>query len=196
MPISALNNETELLARISNRDESAFKVIYELYRAQVFTFALKYLRSTLQAEELVQEVFLKLWKLEKRLLEINDLENYILTLSRNKSFSMLRRMKLEAKNIEPLADYQDFPINDTEEEILLNDARQLLNKGILLLPPKQKLVYELCHQEGLKYDQAAKILNVSPETIKTHMKLALRFLRHYLSKNTDMAILLILFRLH
>lgn len=196
MAILPIIDEVELLAKIAVGDQYAFKIIYDHYRSQVFTFSLKYLKSTLQAEELVQEVFLKLWKLEGRLLEIKNLENFILTLSRNKAFSMLRRMKLEAKKIDTISDYDDYSVNDTEEGIMLNDIRQLLDKGISLLPPKQKLVYELCHQDGLKYEQAAKVLDVSPETIKTHMKLALRFLRNYLIKYTDLAILFVLLRLN
>lgn len=194
MAVRSFVNESELLRQIANGDQRAFKLIFDRYRPQIYTFSLKYLKSELQAEELVQEVFLKLWRLEDRLTTIKDLENYLLTLSRNKSFDMLRRMKLEARSMEPLGDW-DRLTNDTEEEILLNDTRKVLNDGIALLPPQQKQVYQLCHQEGLKYEEVAAKLNLSPQTVHRHMKLALHFLRDYLSKHTDVAAILIILKL-
>ncbi|MGF1923927.1 MAG: sigma factor-like helix-turn-helix DNA-binding protein, partial [Bacteroidia bacterium] len=64
-----------------------------------------------------------------------------------------------------------------------------------LLPPKQREVYILCHQQGLKYEEVAQQLGLAPSTVATHMKLALRFLRSYLQKNADLAILIIIFKL-
>jgi RNA polymerase sigma-70 factor (ECF subfamily) len=97
MANNSLLNESELLAKIAEGDQRAFKIVYDRYRPQVYTFSLKYLKSTVQAEEVVQEIFLKIWRLKERLLEINDIESFILTIARNKSFDLLRKMKLEAK---------------------------------------------------------------------------------------------------
>jgi RNA polymerase sigma-70 factor (ECF subfamily) len=84
---------------------------------------------------------------------------------------------------------------ETEVSIILNYTKELLQAGIELLPPQQKLVYQLCHQEGLKYEEAAEKLNLSPLTVKTHMQHALRFLRSHVIKNSDMAVALILFKI-
>ncbi|MNY10648.1 ECF RNA polymerase sigma factor SigE [compost metagenome] len=78
---------------------------------------------------------------------------------------------------------------------MLKDTKELLQSGINLLPPQQKLVYQLCHQEGLKYEEVAEKLNLSPLTVKSHMQHALRFLRAYVVKNGDLAIAFLLLKI-
>jgi RNA polymerase sigma-70 factor (family 1) len=188
-------DEKNLLARISRRDESAFKIIYDAYQSQVLTFANKYLKSRRLAEEVTQEVFLKLWNFGDKLNAINDLENYILTVTRNRAFDTLRQLKREVRYVQSMEDDDDAGENITEETILLNDTRQLLERGIDLLPPQQKQVYKLCHQQGLKYEEAAAELGISPQTVHRHMKLALKSLRLFMAKNTDLSILLIILKI-
>lgn len=188
-------DEKHLLARTSQRDESAFKIIYDAYQSQVLTFAFKYLKSRQLAEEVTQEVFLKIWNLGAKLNDINDLENFLLTVTRNRAFDALRQLKREVRYIEVIGESDDAGENSTEEAILLNDTRQLLERGIDLLPPQQKQVYRLCHQQGLKYEEAAKELGISPQTVHRHMKLALKSLRSFMAKHTDLSILLIILKI-
>jgi len=188
-------DEKVLLARTGQGDQVAFKIIYEAYQSQVLTFANVYLKSRQHAEETMQEVFLKLWNLKGKLNEINDLENYILTITRNKAFDTLRKLKREIRYMQPMEADDDIPENVTEERILLEDTRQLLEKGIDQLPPQQKRVYQLCHQQGLKYDEVATELGISPQTVHRHMKLALGSLRKYMSQHTDLTVLLIILKI-
>lgn len=195
MIVKPFHNETELLAKIAEGDEYAFKIIYENYYKKIFTYALQYLKSEPESEEVMQEVFLKLWLRDRGSLAINNLDQYLRTLARNRSLDLLRRKMLGNRNdLERAINWQEEH-NDTEELIMLNDTRKILDEGVRLLPTQQKLVYQLCHQEGLKYDEAAKVLNLSPATIHTHMKLALRFLRTYVQSRTDIAVFVIIFKL-
>jgi len=195
MSITKHPDESELLVKIAGRDQRAFKMIYDHYRPLVYSFALKYLKSAEQSEEVVQEVFLKIWRLQDQLLTIHTLDSYILTMTRNRSFDFLRRMKLEFVHMEPLSFHIDHSSNDTEEGILLRDTKRVLDAGIALLPPQQRLVYTLCHIEGKKHEDVASELQLSPETVKRHMKLALKFLRSYLGKHTDISAILIILKL-
>lgn len=188
-------DESALLARAGMGDEAAFKIIYNAYNAQVLTFADKYLKSRQLAEEVMQEVFLRLWNLKEKLNDIQDLENYILTITRNKAFDYLRKLKRDLRYIEPMGVNRDVAENITEESILLEDTRKVLKNGIEQLPAQQKLVYQLCHQEGLKYEEVAARLGISPQTVHRHMKLALKSLRNYISQHTDLTILLIILKL-
>ncbi len=188
-------DEKELLMKTAGGDQKAFRVLYDRFQKKIYTYTLKILKSDLLAEETVQETFLKIWQMGSELETIQNLEGYLVTLSRNRSLDLLRRNELVLKTERQMAvDWTEIH-NDTEDQILLNDTRNVLKAGIELLPQQQKLVYQLCHQEGLKYEEVAKRLNLSPLTVKTHMQLALRFLRNYLSKHTDVGILLILFKL-
>lgn len=190
-----LPEENELLRKVAKGNEHAFKMLYDHYRILVYPRALYLLKSDLLAEEVLQEVMLKLWQTAGTLAEDSNLAAYLTTLTRNRSFQLLRRKVLEAKTDMELGKGWTEQDNGTEEEILLADTKKLLSDGIALLPPQQKMVYELCHIEGLKYEEAAQKMNLSVETVRSYMKLALRSLRAYLKTHTDVTAILILFKL-
>lgn len=187
--------DLQLLPLISGGSSDAFRIVYERHQPKVYSRALFLLRSEALAEDVVQEVMLKLWLGAGRLNSDTNLTAYLRTLTSNQSFQVLRRQVLETRtSLERGEDWTEAH-NETEEQILLDDARKVLWAGIALLPPQQRRVYELCHQQGLKYEEAARVLGLSKETVKSYMKLALAFLRRYVSAHTPMAVVLILFRL-
>ncbi len=195
MTVSLPGNESELLAKIAKGDERAFKIIFDTYHHKIFLYALRYMKSEPEAEEVAQEVFLKLWMRDPNALPLKSLDGYFHTLVRNRSLDILRRKALENHiDLERAVNWEEAH-NDTQELIMLNDTRKILEEGINLLSPQQKLVYQLCHQEGLKYTEAAQALHLSPGTVHTHMKLALKFLRNYLQQRTDIAAFIVIFRL-
>ncbi|OJU24102.1 MAG: hypothetical protein BGN92_05375 [Sphingobacteriales bacterium 41-5] len=149
----------------------------------------------MEAEEVVQEVFLKLWQLGPECDRIENLNGFLRTLTRNRSLDILRRRAVRARANIMLASGSRSTHNDTEQQVLLNDAKRILEEAINLLPEQQKLVYRLCGQQGLKNDEVANRLNLSPLTVRTHMKLALRFLRAHLAKHTVVAFVLIVLKL-
>lgn len=195
MIVKSLKNEAELLAKIAQGDQHAFRIIYDKYGKKVYTHAVQLLHSAVEAEEMLQEVFLKLWLMGEGILEISNLEAYLRTLTKNRSLNVLRRMVLEGKVEKAMARHWSEEQNDTEEEILMKDVRDVLNKAVDLLPLQQKQVYKLCQQEGLKYEEAAELLQLSPLTVQTHMKRALKSVRVYVQSNTDIAVILIILKL-
>ncbi|MES2827101.1 MAG: sigma-70 family RNA polymerase sigma factor [Bacteroidota bacterium] len=130
-----------------------------------------------------------------RLNDINDFENYLLTLSRNKYIELIRRTNLENSRMQAITDDWDQPTNLTEEQILLNDTRKILNEAVSLLPPQQKQVYQLCQVDGMPQKQVAELMNLSPETVKRYMKLALKFLHQHISTHTDVAAIFIILKM-
>jgi len=190
-----LMNDLELLKKVAGGDERAFEMIYHTYTKKVYLFAFRILRSALLAEEVVQETMLKIWRMGPELHHIHNLESYLRTTARNISLNMLRRQEVESRADQRMLNHWHEAHHDTEERIILNDTRKILNDAIALLPLQQREVYTLCHQQGLKYEEVAEKLNLAPSTVATHMKLALRFLRSYLQKHIDVTVLLIIFKL-
>lgn len=195
MSVSPIENESELLVKVAHGDQHAFRIIYDRYGKKVYTYALQLLHSEVEAEEMMQEVFLKIWLMGKGISEISNLEAYLRTLTKNRSLNVLRRMVLEGKIEKALGLQWREESSETEDEILISDVRNVLNKAIDLLPQQQKQVYLLCQQEGLKYEEAAERLNLSPMTVQTHMKRALKSVRTYVKANTDIAVILVVFKL-
>lgn len=192
---NSLTEEKDLLTRISSGDTRAFSVFFHQYSPKVYSYALKLVKSENLAEEIVQEVFVKIWNLETQLRDIEHIDAYLRTVTRNHTFKVLRRIALEIKTSRMLGSNYQEDHNETEEYIIFKDSEKILNQAIEKLPPQQKLVYSLCHQEGLKYEEVAEKLNISKLTVKTHMQHALRFLRQYVSTHTDIAVIVIVLEL-
>lgn len=182
--------EKLLLNKISLGDEHAFRILFDQHRKRVYTYALKIVKSASYAEEILHDVFIKIWQY-KSITEIENLELFLRTVTRNTTFKVLRRIKLEIKVNDEWGQGWEEVHNETENTILLKDTAQILNEGINLLSPQQKLVYVLCRNEGLKYADVAQRLSISTETVKSHMKQALKFLRTYVSKHSDLSMLII-----
>jgi len=193
MSIKPNYDERKLLKDVAGGDEYAFKIIYDLYSKKVYSFSLKILGSTILAEEVVQVTFVKIWMMEAGLNKILNLDHYLKAMSRNTCYNILRSEKI-AKNFNEqfTLDWSEAN-NDTEESVMLNETKKILQEGIDALPQYHRQVYLLCHQQGLKYDEAAEKLSLSVFTVQTYMKLALRALRKYIKDRTELNLLLILF---
>ena len=194
MAVKPLFDDLLLLQRIAEGDQNAFRMIYNRYSKKVYLFALRILNSENEAEVVMQEIMLKIWQRED-LSQIVNLEAYLKISSRNYCYNVFRREKRQARATSEFKKEWVEDHNETEERILLNDTQRILSDAVNLLPPQQKIVYQLCHQEGLKYEEAAQRLNLSTLTVQSYMKLALRFLRNHMSKHTGNAALLIIFKL-
>ncbi len=191
-PEGEINDEKVLLHRISTGDTTAFSTIYYRYSPKVYHYALKIAKTDALAEEITQEVFIKIWGLGEPLNTIENLHGYLRVVTRNYTLKVLRRLAIEFQASKMIGHTYQESHNDTEEYILFKDSEKVLNEAIEKLPAQQKLVYQLCHQEGLKYEEVAERLHISKLTVKTHMQHALRFLRNYVSTHTDIATLVIL----
>lgn len=195
MRVNPFPNEQSVLIKIAAGDHQAFREVYDFYYQSIYKYALHLLKSELLAEEIVQETFLKIWINRVGLPEILNLESYLVTIARNRSLDILRQSALRYRNDQFLKNTFEFSTNETEEQIILKDTRLILSEAIAQLPPQQRQVYELCKQQGLKYDEVAKIMNLSPLTVQSYMKIALRAVREYMDKNTDIIIIAIILRL-
>jgi RNA polymerase sigma-70 factor (ECF subfamily) len=173
--------EHHLLESLAAGDQNAFREIFHAYSPRIYGFALKLTRSQTLAEEIVQDIFMKIWVGRESLSAIDNLQAYLYTLSKNHAFNILKRISLEeiakAKISKDLKEVH----HETEETIDFHESEEILNQVINRLPPQQKLVYSLCHQEGLKYEEVALRLNISRLTVKTHMQQALRTIKLHFS---------------
>lgn len=183
MPIKPFENESKLLSEIAQGDHRAFCSLFDHYEQYVYGFGRKLTRSNDQAEEIVQDVFLKIWVGREKLVGIENFDAYLNRLVRNQSYSVLRQNLSHAKGIEKISSTQSEKDDSLESKIDYKETVKILNDAIVSLPEQQKRVYELCHQQGLKYEEAAEEMNISSATVHYHMKLALKAIREHFNKN-------------
>ena len=193
MAVLPLFEEKHLLDKVAKGDRRAFSVLFEQHHNLVFNIAYKLTRSRLLAKEIVQDVFLKIWNKQADLSEIKNFGAYVNTIARNQTIDALRVLAREAlRTVEIEDSLLKRPDYQTEEEIQFRDTSRLIASAVQKLSPQQRKVYQLCHEQGLKYEEAAREMGVSPGTIHSHMKQALKNIRVYLEQ-ADLLLLILLF---
>ena len=192
MSLEPLYTEQELLRLVAEGDRNAFTQIYNNYRNKIYSIAFELTESTTVAEEIVQDTFLKIWVKRESLPEIEHFRAWLFTITRNYVFTALKRIARK-ESIEVSA-IQDVPLydHDTEDRVLNNEYTRILQAAIDRLPEQQKQVYNLIKKEGLKREEAAAALHLSPETVKTHLAQAMRSIRTYCLARLDISIALII----
>ncbi|MFT3826593.1 MAG: sigma-70 family RNA polymerase sigma factor [Chitinophagaceae bacterium] len=166
--------EIQLTAQLVRGDIAAFDTLYHQYHHAVFANILQYVHQPDIAEDILQEVFLRLW--ENRHSFNNTVGGWLFTVSHNESLSYLKKTLSEKKVLSAL------PAEDHEEldETLYQSRIELLNEAINTLPPFKKEVFQLCKLEGKTYNEAAALLDTSPAIIKERLRSASKLVRTYL----------------
>jgi RNA polymerase sigma-70 factor (ECF subfamily) len=190
--IDALHNQTELLNQISAGSEQAFATLFHCYRDKVYAVALRLTKSTFMAEEVVQDVFLKLWVRRQALVDIAGFEDYLFIMTRNHVFSTLKKIARQQQLVDELKFKLPAGEDTTYERIAGQELEEILHQAVELLPAQQKQIYLMSKEQELKRDEIAKALRISSETVKTHLARALRHIRAYSKLRLDVTISLLL----
>lgn len=175
--------EGMLLSRIAEGDEEAFASLFHTWRDRLYYFTLKITNSPQQAEDLVQDVFVKLWLQRSDLEGIYNFQAWIYRVIKNQAISDLRRMSLETTILAQLRKETVSKGQLADEQLLHKQLQQKLKEAIEKLPPRQKQIYSMIRIEGLKQEEIASRLNLSISTVQNHMTEALRKLRMILGKD-------------
>jgi RNA polymerase sigma-70 factor (ECF subfamily) len=184
-------NEEELFSRIANGDESAFRVLFHHWQPLLASYIYKITESKEHTEEIIQDVFLKIWMARETLSEIHSFKHYLFVVGRNRSFDVMKKLLREEK-LKKLAGYEmDKKDKTTEEEEFDVMASNLIDQAIDSLPPRRKEVYLLSRHERLTYQEIADRLNISKESVKTHLKLATDSISKFVRENMVSLLILI-----
>ena len=177
-----LPNENELLARLAHGDENAFGILFHHYRHKIYAYAFHLTRDPGQADELVQETFLKVWLHRDKLPHLLRFDNWLFTIARNQVFDMLKDTARETALRRQAADIDilETGANPTEEHLTFRENELRLQQAVDRLPPRQKLIFTLSRHKGLKHEEIADELHISRNTVKTHLVQALKTLRSLL----------------
>ena len=176
-----LFNERELLNRISQGDEVAFTEIFHHYGQRIWLFVLKKTKSETVAEEVVQEVFLKLWVKKETATDIEDFAAFLYTMATNKTYDYFKKVAGDSRKLENLwHQVQQVSItNPVEETIDFRESMEIVNQAIEQLPPQRKKIYLLNRIDGLSYEEIARELNISKSTVSNQLVEATKFIREY-----------------
>ena len=189
MAIQPLDNERTLLAQIAAGDERAFTELFDEYYKKLGAYVFELTQSLPVTEEIVQEVFIKLWLSRAQLPAIDHFTNYLFILCRNKTYDALRKIaaeRLRQSNVEKVLG-QEIELENLDDPT--EGYRSLIEQAVGRLPAQQQKVFRLSRYERLKHDEIARELHISPETVKKHIQAAVSAIRKDLGTTTDLAIM-------
>lgn len=179
----SLSEDRILFSRIASGDEAAFRLLYHRYNAVLTGSVKKLLKSGMASEEVLQEVFLKVWMMRHTLESIENPGGWMYTLAANYSLSALRKHAREKHRQDDIAD--DMPDNaDVPAGIYAKELQALIRHAIEKLPASRREVFMMNTQEGKSRKEIADALDISENTVKNQLVTARRFIREYLEKHT------------
>ncbi len=155
----------------------AFDILYRKYSARLYKFAFSLLKTNEDAENIVQDVFLKLWLNREKVDKAASVKYFVFTIAYHSSISLIRKKLKESEFAEYLLSRQG---SEQEPEMLLaeyNELDEKLNQVIASLPERQRDIYRLHMIDGLKYSEIAGRLGISENTIQNHMSRAIKTIR-------------------
>lgn len=168
--------EKELIILLKEGDEKAFTTLYRRYWSKVYNFSRLYLSSILEIEEVVQEVFVKVWESRSLLREDDNFKGFLFVITRNLVFNQFRRSFNEnAYKLTVLSSI--MPYYNLEEELTAADLQEFIEKMVKELPPRQQEVFNLSRNAHLTYMEISIRLNISEKTVERHINEALKFLK-------------------
>ena len=181
------------LRQIAEGDETAFRNLFDMYWDQVYSAAFLLTKSQSLSEDIVQEVFLKIWLKREELVGVEKLESYLFIMARNHIYNVLKRQQREQDFRKYILDWFESGRETPELTLLFKESTQLLQQAVGQLTEQQQTIYKMTREQGLSYDQVAQQLNISPNTVKNHVANSLKIIRDYLRAHASPLTLAITF---
>jgi len=183
------------LMKIGEGNEQFFNLIFERYRNRLFTYLFKVTKSKETAEEIVLDVFLKLWHGREIVHTIENLEAFLFRVAYHKAIDFFRAVsrnpKMQKETWDVMAETVSYETAD--KKIIESDIEEIVEAAVKSLSPQRRKVYYLRNYEGLSYADIAQKLNLSHNTVRNHLSASLQFIRDFLSKNDLVGLLVIFF---
>lgn len=188
MPQSSLYLEKEVLIRLKNNDKEAFAVLYDRYQKPLRTFIMRYIKVPVYVEDILQEVFMKIWEIRERINPELAFKAYLYRITRNAVYKFLNKMAVNDDMIAQTVYH--FKPDGPQPGLALEwkEFQQRVDEAIRMLPPRRQQVFNLCRVQQKSYDEVSCELGISRNTVKEHMVLAMKFIAEYLGLNARTAI--------
>lgn len=186
-------DEVAVLFAVATGDQKAFEQLFFRYKDRVYTIALTYTENRVIAEEVVQDVFVRVWKNRHKLKEIDAFSSWVHVIARNRALTALQKIAREGERREELISYLPTEVSNAEEKVQANYMEELLETALTRLSPQQRKVFVLSRLQGHSRKEVAEMLNLAPATVSVHLTIALRTIRAFLTNHLELSPLLLIF---
>lgn len=176
-------DEKKLLFELRNGSKQAFEKIYKLYSTRLYGNLLKLVKSEVEAQEILQEVFIKIWDSRQTLDIDKSFRSWLFKIAENKVYDFFRKAARDKKKEARLLAIASSEYSPIEELLLNKEKTVILQKAIEALPPQRQQIFRLCKLEGKSYKEVSELLGISVSTISDHIVKATKTVRDYFESN-------------
>lgn len=177
----------QLVKDLKNGSYEAFNKLYEIYADVLYIFVLNLTKSHVEAKDILQETFMRIWKNRDNISLEYSFKAFLYKIARNLIIDSFRKQMDSVAFQDYICsdEYQQNVENNTEQEIYFEDFYKSLQQAKQKLTVKQKEIFELSREQGLSISQIAQQLNLSEQTVKNQLTIALKILRSRLAKHAS-----------
>ncbi len=175
------SNDYNLIQLLQKGNVAAFDSLFEVYSPKLYGFALKYFKNESDAEELVQEVFVKVWENRRTLKSELSFKSYLFTIALNQIRKHFNKKATSLRYLESLRNEPEFSENQDLNDENYESALHQINQMIEQMPPRRREIFTKSKLEGKSSKEIAAELNISPGTVDNQVSEALRFIRTQLN---------------
>ncbi len=168
-----------LVRLMSGGDAQAFREFFDLLYPRFYRFAFYYVKSDILSEEIVSDVFMKLWNNREKLHEIEQLDLYFFRAVKNQALTYIKK---ESKHLLVYSDEYSSKLEYVEPENLLiaKELSRKIEEAICELPDKCEIIFRLVREDGLSYKKAAELLDITPKTVENQISIATKKIKEAL----------------
>lgn len=188
-------SERELNIRLREGDHEAFYEVYGRFNKSLYHFSRKFIQDEDLIEDIIHDAFLNLWNARERINDAYRIESYLFRITRNLIYKHLRAMLRAAELVSELSYVGECKALQASPEhaVLTNEYDNIYELAVERLPPQRKRIFVLSREKGLSHKEIAQFLQISPNTVKEHMSLAIKSIRDYIAKEHDVILNILLF---
>ncbi|UKB78585.1 RNA polymerase sigma factor [Chryseobacterium sp. MEBOG07] len=173
--------EKDLLLRLRNGDEHAFEELYRSYSKRIFVNVLKLVKDEDQAQEILQDVFIKIWNHRKNIDPDKSFPAYLFSIAKNLVRDFFRKAALDRKLQAMLIANGTELYDHIESALYHKESTAILQSAIETLPLQRRAIFTLCKMEGKSYDEVAAALGITVSTVGNQLVKATRTVKQYFS---------------
>ena len=183
-------HEKDLIFRLKQGDQTAFELLFHFYYPGLVVYATQFTTDRMEAEEIVQDFFVRLWQRHQQLIPTDSLKSYLFLSVKNGCLNYLKHKKVEEKYIRQMAELSNQHLAYDPDLYIASELQEKVKNAIDLLPEKCREIFIMSRIQGLKNDEIATNLNISKRTVETQISKALKVLRLELKDYVGLMILL------
>ncbi|RIH63741.1 RNA polymerase sigma-70 factor [Mariniphaga sediminis] len=182
-------SDTRLTYLVKEGVKGAFQELFERYAPRIYQFSLSYLKNEQEAEEQVQDVFLKIWEKRESLDRSKSIKAFIFKIAVNSIYDFTRRKNIEnAFKDFARADF-DLQSDSTWHQVIFDEMLDSLDVLVKQMPTERQKIFRLSREEGLTNDEIARKLNLSKRTVENQLYRAIAYLKEHFKTESLLALL-------